>query len=396
MQEHSWVRLSLAGGVCVLLGIGLARFAYTPLIPALVDAHWFSIDQANYLGAVNLLGYLVGAAIANRMTAAFGSRRVLAAALAVTAVSLYACLFDWGAVWYGIWRLACGVSGAVLTVVGVSAALSRVPHAHRPAASALIFSGIGLGIAASGTVVPWLIGYGIAATWVALGVLATALALWAWVAVWRHLEPSAGKPAAARTGGDARWSMLGLFLVLLAYGLDAVGFVPHTLFWVDYITHELGRGLTVGAAYWTAFGLGAAIGPFIAGALAHWLGFRPALVLGLLVKAAAVALPVLSSAPAALSLSSVLVGLLIPGTVALTSGSVMELAPPARQQQAWGWATLSFALLQAIAGYGMSWAYTGLGSYRLLFAMAALALIIAALCAGAASRSPVPRPAGEA
>lgn len=390
MQERSWVPLSLAGGVCILLGIGLARFAYTPLIPALADAHWFSIVEANYLGALNLLGYLVGAAIANRTTAAFGSRRVLAAALAVTVVSLYACIVDWGFAWYGLWRLACGVSGAVLTVVGVSEALSRVAPRYRPAASALTFSGIGLGIAASGTVVPWLIHYGVAQTWVALGALATALALWAWFAVWRWLEPTAGRPIAAPAEASGRWPMAGLFLVLLAYGLDAVGFVPHTLFWVDYITHELDRGLSTGAAYWTAFGLGAAVGPFVAGALARWLGFRRALVLGLVIKAVAVALPVVSSAPIALLVSSVGVGLLIPGTVALTSGSVLELAPPARRQQAWGWATLSFALLQAIAGYGMSWAYAGLDSYRPLFVVATAALAVAAACAAVAGRSPVP------
>lgn len=390
MRERSWVLSSLAGGVCVLLGIGLARFAYTPLIPALVDEHWFSIAQANYLGAINLLGYLVGAALAHRVTSVVGSRRVLAVALAVTVVSLYACLFDWGTVWYGIWRLACGVSGAVLTVVGVSAALATVPRERRPAASALIFSGIGLGIAASGTVVPWLIHYGIAATWVALGTLAAVLALWAWVAVWRHLTVSAGRAVAHAAGQPARWSVAGVLLILLAYGLDATGFVPHTLFWVDYIAHELSRGLTVGAAYWTAFGLGAAVGPFVAGALAQWLGFRRALAFGLIVKGAAVALPVLSGSPAALLLSSVLVGLLIPGTVALTSGSLIELVPPERQQQAWGWATLSFALLQAIAGYGMSWAYVVLGSYRPLFSVAAFALLVGAACAAVAATCRTP------
>ncbi len=39
-----------------LIGIGLARFAYTPLLPALVEAHWFLPADAAYLGAVNLAG----------------------------------------------------------------------------------------------------------------------------------------------------------------------------------------------------------------------------------------------------------------------------------------------------------------------------------------------------
>jgi hypothetical protein len=100
---------------------------------------------------------------------------------------------------------------------------------------------------------------------------------------------------------------------------------------------------------------------------------------------------VFSASPTALLLSSVLVGLLIPGTVALTSGSLIELVPAERQQQAWGWATLSFALLQAVAGYGMSWAYVVLDSYRPLFAMAASALLVAAVCATSATMCRAPR-----
>jgi hypothetical protein len=37
-----------------LVGIGLARFAYSPLIPALVAEGWFSASAAAYLGAANL------------------------------------------------------------------------------------------------------------------------------------------------------------------------------------------------------------------------------------------------------------------------------------------------------------------------------------------------------
>lgn len=395
MLPSSWVRTSLAGGICILLGVGLARFAYTPLIPALVDAHWFRIDQANYLGAINLLGYLVGAAVAHRAASKFGPRSIIAASLLITVCSLYACMFDWGFLWYGIWRLACGVTGAVLMVLGTSQALSHVAPERRPAASALIFSGVGLGIAASGTVVPWLVGYGLAITWGALGALATVLALWSWQAVWRHLEAPAATGSASTPARNVPWPVFGVLLLLLAYGLDAVGFVPHTLFWVDFITHELNLGLGAGSAYWTAFGIGAVAGPFAAGALAQWLGFRPALSLALILKAFAVALPVVSGSPAALLFSSVVVGLLIPGGVALTSGSLMELVPPQRQQQAWGWATLSFALLQAIAAYGMSWGHAILGSYRPLFTMGAIALLTGAACAAVAARCRAPHFAPE-
>jgi len=38
----SVARATLSGFCASLIGIGLARFAYTPLLPAIVDAHWFA------------------------------------------------------------------------------------------------------------------------------------------------------------------------------------------------------------------------------------------------------------------------------------------------------------------------------------------------------------------
>lgn len=379
MRDLSPLRLGLSGGVCTLLGVGLARFAYTPLIPALVNAHWFSVQAADYLGALNLLGYLFGALLAHRAALRFGVRKVLAVNLTATVLSFYGCAFDWGAIWYGIWRFGCGASGAVLVVIGVSAAVSRVTAEHRPTTTALIFSGLGLGIAASGTIVPWLIDRGVAATWLALALLATVLAILSWFTTWRHLRPL--DSGTAERGRSLALPFAVITLILVAYGLDAAGFVPHTLFWVDYIARELHRGLVVGSAYWTVLGVGAIIGPLVAGVLARWTGFRLALALALLVKGAAVALPVLSSTTAALAVSSFFVGMLIPATVTLTSGSLTEVAPPARQQQLWGWATLSFALLQAVTAYGMSWAYGQMGTYRPLFAVSAVLLAIAAILA---------------
>lgn len=55
-------RGTAAAGLCAsLVGLGLARFAYTPLIPAIIAAKWFSPSDVVYLGAANLAGYLAGA-----------------------------------------------------------------------------------------------------------------------------------------------------------------------------------------------------------------------------------------------------------------------------------------------------------------------------------------------
>ena len=55
----------MTGIMATLAAIGIARFAYTPLLPAIIQQGWFTASQGAYLGAANLLGYFIGALAAN-------------------------------------------------------------------------------------------------------------------------------------------------------------------------------------------------------------------------------------------------------------------------------------------------------------------------------------------
>jgi Uncharacterised MFS-type transporter YbfB len=74
-----------------LIGIGLARFAYAPLLPAIVDAHWFQPATAAYLGAANLAGYLAGALLGRPMSAQLRVVTVLRASMALATLAFFAC-----------------------------------------------------------------------------------------------------------------------------------------------------------------------------------------------------------------------------------------------------------------------------------------------------------------
>ncbi len=55
------------GMTALFLGIGLARFSFSPVIPLLVRDEWYSANQAQMLGAWGLAGYLLGCFIAQRL-----------------------------------------------------------------------------------------------------------------------------------------------------------------------------------------------------------------------------------------------------------------------------------------------------------------------------------------
>ena len=381
MPGRLW-RLPLAGAVALLLGVGFGRYVFTPLITPLVEAGWFTAEQTARLGAINLLGYLLGAAGANRYAGWLGPRRAIASCLVALVISLAACAWPWGMVGYGFWRFVAGAAAATLTIVVTPAIMARMPEARRPAASATIFTGIGVGTMGVSLIVPWLADVGVAATWLATAVVGAILAWVSWVGVWRYLpaEAAAGdEPVAHASAATTPWLIIGL--VLVAYGLSSAGYVPHSLYWVDYIARELDRGSQAGNHYWLLLGFGGVSGPLLGGVAARGVGFAWALVAAFVLMTLATALPLAFVGPVGLSLSSLIVGAMVPAIITLTAGTVHALSPAARQRQIWGWATLSFATTQAIGGFAMARLYVVADSYATTIAVGAAILLVATICA---------------
>ncbi|WP_229178434.1 YbfB/YjiJ family MFS transporter [Bradyrhizobium ivorense] len=370
--------LATAGLCASLVGLGLARFAYTPLIPALIAAKWFTPAEAVYLGAANLAGYLAGALIARDLGARIGQVWALRSMMALAAITCFACAVPISFIWFFGFRVLAGVSGGVIMVLAATAILPHTAPHKRGLVGGVIFAGVGLGVAASGTLVPLLLQQGVKQAWYGLGVLSAVLTVISWKA-W----PS---EASAVHGGEqhhaaAHGVRAPLVLALcLEYGLNALALVPHMVFLVDFVARGLGQGIAAGSHYWVLYGLGAVVGPLLTGHLADRAGFAAALRVAFLIEAVAVAIPAVTTSPATLIVSSLIVGGFTPGIVPLVIGRIHELIPhsAASQRAAWAQATTAFALFQAAGAYGLSYLYAhNGGDYALLFVIGAAAVVVA-------------------
>ncbi len=371
-------RIASAGLCASLVGIGLGRFAYTPLIPALIAAHWFAPSDVVYLGAANLAGYLAGALIARPLSGRVAATTLLRSGMLLAAVACFACAAPVSLVWYFTWRFLAGISGGIIMVLAASVILPHTAASRRGVVGGVIFSGVGLGIAASGTLVPLLLRSGLVAAWCGLGVLSAVLTAASWTS-WprhdshgavadRHMPP----PRASRHPPH-------IYALLLQYGLNAAALVPHMVFLVDFVARGLGEGLDTVSRYWVIYGLGAVVGPLLAGHLADRAGFASALRLAFLIQAIAIAIPLATTGEAGLIVSSLVVGAFTPGIVPLVLGRVHELIPHSAHDQrvAWSRVTASFAVFQAGAAYGMSLLFSRSGSYLSLFAIGACSVLLA-------------------
>ena len=368
---------AIFAGLCAsLVAIGLARFAYTPLIPLLIQARWFSASDVVYLGAANFAGYFIGALCGRPLAQRIARRWVLRGMMALASLSFIACAFPLSLSWFFCWRFVSGFAGAVVMVLVAQTILPLVTPARRGFASGAIFMGIGAGIVASGTLVPLLLRFGLQGCWIGLGLLSALLTLLTWPAWPAHDATQHGPAAAAR-----RAPVPPIVRVLyLEYAAVAVGLVPAAVFLVDFIARGLHQGAAHGALYWILYGTGALTGPLLYGMVADRIGFGRALRLGLLLSGAATLLLAVQQHAAGLMLASILLGAFTPGVVTLMIGRLHELfgTDHHAQQAAWSHSTTVFALCQALSGYGFSYlfAQTG-GAYHLIYMIATGAFLLA-------------------
>ncbi len=374
-----WLRLSIAGAATLLVGMGIGRFSYSPLIPALIESGHLTADEAGYVGAANFFGYLVGALAAPVLRAHRGEVPALRITLAVALICLVASIPPWGFLWLAWWRFLVGAAVGVMMIDSLAIVTRHAPAEKLGAATGIVFTGVGVGILFAATLVPLLLGIGLAAAWAGIaliGAVAVCIAFWGWRAAGAdEAAPAAGSSPAPET--RLEWTPVVIGLVA-ARTLFSLGLIPHSIYWVDYLVRGLGRDMNFGGMHWALFGIGAITGTYLWGRLADWIGFRAGLGLAFAALALGAAMPVIHSAGWALVVSSLVVGAQ-PGCSAILSGRTYQLVGAARMAAVWRWMALISGVGQAIGGYAYVALFAYAESYLPIFLLGGTAMALGAV-----------------
>jgi predicted MFS family arabinose efflux permease len=354
-----FLRSALAGASATLSGIGLARFSFVPLFPAMVAAGWVTGPEAGLLGATNLAGYLAGVlggrAIAHRIETA----RALDLGMALAAVSFAACTWNGGVMWLALWRGLAGLAGGILMALAGPAVQGAVDASRRGAAGGIVIAGVGSGIVIASLAVPALLPAGLSIAW--LGLAALVLALWAFARSHWPNTPVAAPDALLSLPSGKR--VLPLYLL---YGFAGAGTVPHMIYFVDLAVRGRGLGGEAGGLLWLIFGVGAVGGTLAGGRAADRWGGVIGLKVWLASQAIAAGLACLPGI-AVLVPSALLGGFGGVGITAVALARTRELAGPGAGA-IWVRATAIFALVQAATAFGLAPLFAATGSHEALFA----------------------------
>ena len=89
-------RATLAAISSIGIALGMSRYAYTPLIPALIRDGWVSVPQAGFLGGSNCMGYLASCLLAMVLPRYLSVRFVIRMSLIIAFVGVLMSSFDFG------------------------------------------------------------------------------------------------------------------------------------------------------------------------------------------------------------------------------------------------------------------------------------------------------------
>ena len=361
-----WKQL-LPGFATTMTGIGFSRFSFTPVSALMVEKQLLTSQDITVIAAFMMAAYAIGAFSASAVARKAGAVSTVRWCFVVIALALLNEGFFATFLPVLIGRFVMSVAGAMLMVLGPGMILSSLPPEQRSFAAGFIFTGIGFGVLIAGALVALVAASPILATAATLFGVALIVTACGWKN-WPTQQPGASHKGTVHEGTVMLSS--GFVGLLLAYGLDAIAFIPHTVYLSDFTASELGFGARTGGVIWAVFGIGGITGAAGAAWLRHRLGGQLSLELVVGTKALFIILIGFAASLPVVAVSAFVVGALVPGIVMLVSTRTADLVGPQNITTAWGVMTGAFAIGQFAGATGMSAGYLNLGKYQPLFTIA--------------------------
>lgn len=372
--ERSPFVAALGGLIALAIGIGIGRFVYTPILPAMVAELGLAKFSAGLIASANFAGYLVGALLASG-SGLPGTRRFwLLSGLAGSAATTFAMGFVHTMPAFIVLRFLGGAASALVLVFTAALLLDFVISRGRSGYNAVLFAGVGIGIAASAVLVSLLsaAGQDWPVLWLASGLVS---AFGAFVAA-QMLPVEESAPIRERSSSALVVDRRLLFLIF-AYGLFGFGYIITATFLVAHVREDSDiRPLE--PVIWLVFGLAAAPSVALWSRLARYLDIPGTFALAALVEAIGVLASAIWSSYIGVFVASVCVGGTFIGLTALGLVRGRELAQ-GDPRQVLAWMTSAFGLGQILGPSFAGFIFDHLGSFALPSLAAAAALAIAAV-----------------
>lgn len=372
---------------------GLARYAYSMLLPGMQADLGLAYDLMGFIGTGNFVGYLLSVLAAPKIMAWLRPRRMASTGLVVIGVSM----------------IAIGLSSHFVPIlllyalVGIGSGFTNIPlmalvtfwfrSEQRGKAAGLVIAGNGIGIILAGFLVPALNNSfganGWRSGWIVLGAICLVVAACAAILLRNHpsdlgLDP-VGKPAPASPEQFIHREHKGDGMILVRLGLlylvFGVTFMVYGTFIVTTMVKEYGLSEATAGLYWSWVGFFSFFSGIGFGTLSDRIGRKRGLALVFAVQTAAYFLAGSKAGSAGLVLSLILYGSAVFAIPAIMAAAVGEYLGLNRASSAFATVTIFFGIGQVIGPAGAGVIAKTTGSFTTPYLIASLLTAVAAVFA---------------
>ncbi|MBT2972103.1 MAG: YbfB/YjiJ family MFS transporter [Candidatus Thiodiazotropha sp. (ex Ctena orbiculata)] len=339
------LKVLIGGVISLILMLGIARFAYTPLLPIMLQQAGLGLSEGGWLTAINYLGYLCGAITASLISNLVLKDRLYRIGLIVAVVSTLGMGLTENIWLWSFYRFIAGLSSAAGLLLGSGLILNwLIRHGHRSELG-IHFSGVGLGIA-FGAIAVELMSHHFdwRGQWLMLSLMGTLMLLPAWA--WLPPPDNSKITSSGEVMVDKPPSRRFLLLFMAAYFCAGAGYVVSATFIVAIIDEMPGLQ---GLGAWSFFILGMAAAPacILWDLVARRSGDIDALLIAFCLQTLGILLPVIVPSPLMAIAGSLLFGGTFIGIVSL----VLTMAGryyPTRPAKMMGKMTIAYGIAQIV------------------------------------------------
>lgn len=314
LDKNSNPAILLAGIIALIIGVGVARFVFTSLLPPMLE-NYLTISFAGVLASINYVGYLAGSIFAvfikdiNAKVKFFRLGMLLSF---ITTLMLGITTSD--TLWI-VSRILAGFGSAMALVVGSAIVMNKLNMQNKTKAMGIHFSGIGFSILTSDLIVrivfyfngTWQL------SWIVLAIFALVLSFYSMYILSYDNEV---KQNSVKHNIDKKLFSPFVIILIMAYFCEGVGMVVQGTFLPDIINSLEGlQGF--GSSTWTLVGLAGIPSCIIWMVLAHKYGSVNIIILAMFLQVIGIMISALTNNVYLNLLSGILYGGTFVGLVAL-------------------------------------------------------------------------------
>ncbi|HWT83361.1 MAG TPA: MFS transporter, partial [Candidatus Methylomirabilis sp.] len=378
--HYAWI-IVLLGHLNVLCALGLARFGYTMILPAMKEGLQLTYAETGWLATGNFLGYLTSSLLAGLVASRWSHRRLILIALGCLAAGLTFTSLTTGFSSAFAARTFTGLASGTLYIPAMTLPTIWFAPQRRGMAAGIQTGGSGLGLILSGLMVPEILHRFGPRGWRHAWILLATLVLFVWLAEWLFVRNrpedvgqrpyGADETSSARPAEPGRWrevfgnrGLWGLGGVFACFGFS---YIIYVTFFAAYLVKEGGLSPEAAGRLWGLAGALSMGSGFLWGAVADKIGKRLGLAIVFGIHAASFSTFALGRTEPAFVASALLFGLAAWSIPAIMAAAVGDYTRTSLAAAALGFLTIIFGIGQAlappIAGWLADWTQSFSGAF---------------------------------